>query len=47
LSGSGLRVTPGLSDPIWDFMRDDERFNELVRPPNLEQSIHVAKDSTR
>ncbi len=34
-------------DPTWDFMRDDERFNELVRPPNLEQSIHAAKDSSR
>jgi len=23
-------------DPRWDFFRDDERFNELVRPLNLE-----------
>ena len=22
-------------DPTWDFFRDDERFNELVRPLNL------------
>jgi len=28
-------------DPRWDFMRDDERFNELVRPDNLDQSIHA------
>jgi tetratricopeptide (TPR) repeat protein len=21
--------------PEWDFFRDDERFNELIRPPNL------------
>jgi hypothetical protein len=25
-------------DPRWDFMRDDERFNDLIRPHNLEQS---------
>ena len=24
-------------DPKWDFFRDDERFNELVRPLNLEE----------
>jgi TolB-like protein len=30
-------------DPRWDFMRDDERFNDLVRPDNLEQSIHATK----
>jgi TolB-like protein/Tfp pilus assembly protein PilF len=24
-------------DPRWDFMRDDERFNELIRPHDLEQ----------
>jgi len=23
-------------DPRWDFFRDDERFNELIRPSNLE-----------
>ncbi len=28
-------------DPRWDFMRDDERFNALIRPDNLEQSIHA------
>ena len=33
-------------DPSWDFWRDEERFNELVRPPNLEQSIHAQKDSS-
>jgi tetratricopeptide (TPR) repeat protein len=25
-------------DPRWDFFRDDERFNDLIRPHNLEQS---------
>jgi TolB-like protein len=25
-------------DPRWDFFRDDERFNELARPLNLEES---------
>ncbi len=24
-------------DPAWDFFRDDERFNELARPLNLEE----------
>ena len=24
-------------DPRWDFFRDDERFNEMIRPHNLEQ----------
>ena len=24
-------------DPRWDFFRDDERFNELIRPHNLDQ----------
>lgn len=33
-------------DPRWDFFRDDERFNNLVRPHNLEQSTHAAQDST-
>ena len=23
-------------DPRWDFFRDDERFNELIRPQNPE-----------
>jgi TolB-like protein/tetratricopeptide (TPR) repeat protein len=27
-------------DPAWDFFRDDERFNELIRPPNLKESIN-------
>ena len=26
-------------DPRWDFFRDDERFNEMIRPHNLEQSF--------
>jgi tetratricopeptide (TPR) repeat protein len=25
-------------DPRWDFFRDDERFNDLIRPHNIEQS---------
>ncbi len=25
-------------DPNWDFFRDDERFNELARPLNLEEA---------
>jgi tetratricopeptide (TPR) repeat protein len=25
-------------DPRWDFFRDDERFNDLIRPRNIEQS---------
>jgi len=25
-------------DPAWDFFRDDERFNELVRPLNLKEA---------
>jgi len=24
-------------DPRWDFFRDDERFNDLVRPHNLDR----------
>ena len=24
----------------WDFFRDDERFNELIRPLNLEEALH-------
>ena len=27
-------------DPAWDFFRDDERFNELIRPLNLEEALH-------
>ena len=25
-------------DPAWDFFRDDERFNKLIRPLNLEEA---------
>ena len=25
-------------DPEWDFFRDDERFNELARPLNLDEA---------
>jgi len=25
-------------DPSWDFFRDDERFNELIKPPGLEET---------
>ncbi|GMR14760.1 MAG: hypothetical protein BMS9Abin30_0367 [Gammaproteobacteria bacterium] len=25
-------------DPAWDFFRDDERFNELARPKNLQEA---------
>jgi tetratricopeptide (TPR) repeat protein len=28
-------------DPIWDFFRDDERFNELIKPKNFDKSIHA------
>lgn len=31
-------------DPRWDFMRDDERFNELIRPDNLDESIHASRN---
>jgi TolB-like protein/tetratricopeptide (TPR) repeat protein len=27
-------------DPAWDFFRDDERFNELIRPPNLKEPVN-------
>ncbi len=27
-------------DPAWDFFRDDERFNELIRPLNLDEALH-------
>ena len=40
-----LLKTPGGMDrwelylnPQWDFFRDDERFSELIRPPNLEEA---------
>lgn len=25
-------------NPTWDFFRDDERFNTLIRPPNLDEA---------
>ena len=25
-------------DPAWDFFRDNERFNELARPLNLQET---------
>jgi len=25
-------------DPVWDFFRDDERFNELIKPLNLNEA---------
>jgi hypothetical protein len=25
-------------DPRWDFFRDDERFNDLIRPLNLKET---------
>ena len=28
-------------DPRWDFFRDDDRFNDLIRPDNLEHFIHA------
>jgi tetratricopeptide (TPR) repeat protein len=34
---SGLNRWELYLDPGWDFLRDDERFNELVRPLNLEE----------
>jgi len=30
-------------DPRWDFFRDDERFNELIRPHNLERIVPAKK----
>jgi TolB-like protein/tetratricopeptide (TPR) repeat protein len=35
--------------PDWDFIRDDERFNKLIKPKNFDESIHakkIAKDIT-
>ena len=26
-------------NPQWDFFRDDERFNELIKPLNLEEAV--------
>ncbi|MCH7830388.1 MAG: hypothetical protein IIB75_07470 [Proteobacteria bacterium] len=39
----GLNRWPLYLDPRWDFFRDDERFNDMIRPHNLEQSIHAQK----
>ena len=25
-------------DPMWDFFRDDERFNALIKPRNLDEA---------
>ena len=39
-----LNIPAGLNrwdlylNPEWDFFRDDERFNELARPPNLKEN---------
>jgi len=35
---SGPRRWELYLDPRWDFFRDDERFNDLIRPNNLEPS---------
>ena len=37
---SGPRRWELYLDPRWDFFRDDERFVDLIRPHNLEQSSH-------
>ncbi len=36
----GVNISPWrlYLDPNWDFFRDDERFNELARPLNLEEA---------
>ncbi len=34
-------------DPRWDFIRDDDRFNDLIRPDNLEQSIYAKESSSQ
>ena len=26
-------------DPRWDFMRDDERFNELIKPEDITKAM--------
>jgi len=33
-------------DPRWDFFRNDDRFNDLIRPHNLEQSVHAQEASS-
>ena len=35
---AGLRRWDLHLSPYWDFFRDDERFNELVRPLNLQET---------
>jgi TolB-like protein/Tfp pilus assembly protein PilF len=30
-------------DPGWDFFRDNEEFNQLIKPDNFDQSIHANK----
>jgi TolB-like protein/Tfp pilus assembly protein PilF len=30
-------------DPRWDFFRDDARFNELIKPDNLDPAQHIRK----
>ncbi|MGB1263833.1 MAG: hypothetical protein ACPG52_13055, partial [Cognaticolwellia sp.] len=32
-------------DPKWDFFRDDKRFNTLVKPDNLDRSMHVNREN--
>jgi tetratricopeptide (TPR) repeat protein len=32
-------------DPRWDFFRDDERFNKLIKPLNYEQSTYFKNKS--
>ncbi len=34
-------------DPRWDFFRDDDRFNDLIRPDNLELSIYAKESSSQ
>jgi TolB-like protein len=34
-------------DPRWDFFHDDHRFNELVRPDNLEQSSYAKESNSQ
>ena len=34
-------------DPRWDFFRDDDHFNDLIRPHNLEQSIYAKESSSQ
>lgn len=36
---------PMYLDPRWDFFRDDDRFNTLIRPHNLEQSKNSPQDT--